>query len=105
MPRLVPLHPTQQSLPPRPHQTQHQRRRMPPLSPQNRRSPDRVLQRARRRVDTRQLRYHLRITGRDDGLWLPTDDGDKDITRVSSHVCYKTSKSGVKRCIDTSPDT
>ena len=60
--RPVPLHSTQQPLPPCPHETQHQRCGMPPLPPQDRRGPDRVLQRAGRRVDTGQLCYYLRTT-------------------------------------------
>ena len=35
---IVSLHPSQQSLPPGPYKTQHQRRRDPPLPTQNRRS-------------------------------------------------------------------
>lgn len=41
-PPTVPLHPTQQPLPPRPHKTKYQRRRDSTLPAQNRRSLHRV---------------------------------------------------------------
>ena len=68
---IVPLHKTQQPLPPRTHETQHKCRRNPPIPTQDRRGLHRILQRARRRKHPRQFRHHLRTTRRNDGLWLP----------------------------------
>lgn len=47
-------------------------------------SPRWILQRARGGVYTRQLRNHIRASGRNDGLWLPSDNRKQDSPRVSA---------------------
>jgi len=72
----VPLHSTQQPLPARSHETQHQRHRDPPLPAQDRRGLHRVLQGAGGGEHPRQFRDHLRAAGRDDGFRVSADDGE-----------------------------
>ena len=57
--KSVPLHQTQQPLPPSSHKTKHQCRRDPTLSSQGRRGLHGILQSAGGRINTRQLRDHL----------------------------------------------
>lgn len=86
----VPIHPTQQSLSPRSHETKHQCRRDSPFPSQDRRGVYRVLQGVGGREYPGQLCHYLRAVGRDDGFRVSTDYGEQDSTRVSAKICGRT---------------
>ncbi|RUP43483.1 Mu homology domain-containing protein [Jimgerdemannia flammicorona] len=67
------------------HSQELQRNKHHAFPPQIDRGFHRILQRARGRINPRQLRHHLRAAGRDDGLRLPADDRDQDSTGVNSN--------------------